>query len=73
MVEQNTTLKREVGITERRLLSRNDRILHLEALLIQADTKLAQKDQKYETQIQVIRERLAEGMPKLEPDWQSWE
>ncbi|CAD6590665.1 MAG: hypothetical protein TREMPRED_005838 [Tremellales sp. Tagirdzhanova-0007] len=69
MVEQNTTLKREVGITERRLLSRNDRILHLEALLIQADTKLAQKDQKYETQIQVIRERLAEAQAKQQTSY----
>ncbi len=61
LVEQNTTLKKEVGITERRLLSRNDRIQHLEALLTQADAKLAQKNQKYEAQLQTIRERLAEG------------
>lgn len=60
-MEQNTTLKKEVGITERRLLSRNERIHHLEALLTQADQKLAQKNQKYEAQIQAFRERLTEG------------
>lgn len=60
LVEQNTALKKEVGIAERKLITRNERIQNLEALLNDADARLAQKNQRYEQQIQAIRERLAE-------------
>lgn len=60
LVEQNTALKKEVGIAERKLITRNERIQNLETLLNDADARLAQKNQRYEAQIQAIRERLAE-------------
>ncbi|RSH83216.1 uncharacterized protein EHS24_006883 [Apiotrichum porosum] len=60
LVEQNTALKKEVGIAERKLIARNERIQNLESLLNEADSRLAQKNQRYEQQIQAIRERLAE-------------
>ncbi|KAL1411173.1 hypothetical protein Q8F55_002123 [Vanrija albida] len=60
LVEQNTSLKKEVGIAERKLITRNERIQNLETLLNEADARLQQKNQRYETQIQAIRERLAE-------------
>lgn len=61
LVEQNTSFKKEVAESQRKLMSRNDRIQNLEAALSNADQRLAQKNQKYEQQIQLFREKLAEG------------
>lgn len=62
LVEQNTSFKREVAESQRKLMSRNDRFQNLEAALSNADQRLAQKNQKYEQQIQLFREKLAEGL-----------
>ncbi|KAK4683958.1 kinesin family member 5, partial [Tremellales sp. Uapishka_1] len=61
LVEQNTSLKKEAAIAERKLMTRNDRIQNLEALLNAADSRLAQKNQKYEAQLQAVKDRLQEG------------
>ncbi|KAF9652870.1 kinesin heavy chain [Thelephora ganbajun] len=58
LVDQNTGLKKEAGIAERKLLARNERIQNLEALLQDADRRLAVQNQKFEAQLQAVKERL---------------
>jgi kinesin family protein 5 len=62
LVEQNTALKKEMSRAETRLMARAERIQNLEAALGNADVKLQQRNQKYEREIALFRERLAEGM-----------
>jgi kinesin family member 5 len=66
LVDQNSALKKEAGIAERKLLARNERIQNLEALLQDADRRLAIQNQKFEAQLQQVKERLdqARGMPR---------
>lgn len=63
-MDQNSALKKEAGIAERKLLARNERIQNLEALLQDADRRLAAQNQKFEQQLQAVKERLdqARGM-----------
>jgi len=72
LVEQNTALKKEMAIAERKLLTRNDRIQNLESLLHAADQKLTARNQKYEAQLAGIRERLAEGEPASIMNGRRW-
>ncbi|KAI0957327.1 hypothetical protein AcW1_005753 [Taiwanofungus camphoratus] len=58
LVDQNSALKKEAGIAERKLLARNERIQNLEALLQDADRRLAVQNQKFEAQLQAVKERL---------------
>ncbi|KAJ7155943.1 kinesin heavy chain [Mycena crocata] len=58
LVDQNSTLKKEAGIAERKLLARNERIQNLEALLQDADRRLSLQNQKFEAQLQAVKERL---------------
>ncbi|KAJ3516625.1 hypothetical protein NLJ89_g1002 [Agrocybe chaxingu] len=58
LVDQNSSLKKEAGIAERKLLARNERIQNLEALLQDADRRLSVQNQKFETQLQAVKERL---------------
>ncbi|KII88481.1 hypothetical protein PLICRDRAFT_41639 [Plicaturopsis crispa FD-325 SS-3] len=58
LVDQNSTLKKEAGIAERKLLARNERIQNLEALLQDADRRLSIQNQKFEAQLQAVKERL---------------
>lgn len=58
LVDQNSALKKEAGIAERKLLARNERIQNLEALLQDADRRLAIQNQKFEAQLQAVKERL---------------
>jgi len=51
-------LKKEAGIAERKLLARNERIQNLEALLQDADRRLSAQNQKFEAQLQAVKERL---------------
>lgn len=51
-------LKKEAGIAERKLLARNERIQNLEALLQDADRRLSTQNQKFEVQLQAVKERL---------------
>lgn len=65
LVDQNSTLKKEAGIAERKLLARNERIQNLEALLQDADRRLSVQNQKFETQLQAVKERLDQARGKL--------
>jgi kinesin family member 5 len=47
LVEQNTSLKKEVAIAERKLIARNDRILSLESLLAESQEKLTAANHRY--------------------------
>ncbi|KAF9264665.1 kinesin heavy chain [Marasmius fiardii PR-910] len=58
LVDQNSTLKKEAGIAERKLLARNERIQNLEALLQDADRRLSVQNQKFEAQLQAVKDRL---------------
>ncbi|KAG1715698.1 hypothetical protein ID866_1461 [Astraeus odoratus] len=61
LVDQNSALKKEAGIAERKLLARNERIQNLEALLQDADRRLAIQNQKFEAQLQSVKERLEQA------------
>jgi len=61
LVEQNSSLKKEVAIAERKLLARNERIQALEALLHDAQEKLTTQNQKFEAQLQAVRERVEQA------------
>ncbi|OLL25760.1 Kinesin heavy chain [Neolecta irregularis DAH-3] len=61
LVEQNSSLKKEVAIAERKLLARNERILSLEHLLQDSQDKLTQQSHKFEAQLQTVRERLEQA------------
>ncbi|OAX44670.1 kinesin heavy chain [Rhizopogon vinicolor AM-OR11-026] len=58
LVDQNSALKKEAGIAERKLLARNERIQNLEILLQDADRRLTIQNQKFEAQLQSVKERL---------------
>jgi hypothetical protein len=58
LVDQNSSLKKEAGIAERKLLARNERIQNLEALLQDADRRLSVQNQKFEAQLAAVKERL---------------
>jgi kinesin family protein 5 len=47
LVEQNSALKKEVAIAERKLIARNERIQSLETLLQESQEKMAQANHKY--------------------------
>ncbi|KAL5635356.1 hypothetical protein ACGC1H_004223 [Rhizoctonia solani] len=61
LVDQNSQLKKEVGIAERKLLARTERIHNLEALLQDADRKLAVQNQKFEEQLAAVKDRLEQA------------
>ena len=58
LVEQNSALKKEAAIAERKLHARNERIQNLEGLLQDADRRLSVQNQKFEEQLQAVKERL---------------
>ncbi|RUS19784.1 kinesin heavy chain [Endogone sp. FLAS-F59071] len=61
LVEQNSSLKKEVAVSERKLNARNERIQNLETLLQDAQEKLISQNQKFEAQLQAVRERLEQA------------
>ena len=61
LVEQNSTLKKEVAIAERKLIARNERIQALEVNLTDSQTKLNIQNKKFEEQIQAVREKLQQA------------
>ncbi|OAD07230.1 hypothetical protein MUCCIDRAFT_188822 [Mucor lusitanicus CBS 277.49] len=61
LVEQNSSLKKEVALAERKLIARNERIQSLETLLQDAQEKLINQNQKFEAQLQAVRERLEQA------------
>ncbi|RUS24034.1 hypothetical protein BC938DRAFT_474227, partial [Jimgerdemannia flammicorona] len=64
LVEQNSSLKKEVAIAERKLLARNERIQSLESLLQEAQDKLIAQNQRFEAQLQSVRDRLEQARCK---------
>ena len=60
-MDQNSALKKEAAIAERKLLARNERIQNLEALLQDADRRLTMSNQKFEAQLQQVRDRLEQA------------
>ncbi|WEW62043.1 Kinesin heavy chain [Emydomyces testavorans] len=58
LVEQNSSLKREVAIAERKLIARNERIESLETLLQESQEKLTAANHRFEVQLSAVKERL---------------
>ncbi|KAI1812746.1 kinesin-domain-containing protein [Poronia punctata] len=58
LVEQNSSLKKEVAIAERKLIARNERISSLESLLQDSQEKLTASNHRFETQLTAVKERL---------------
>ncbi|EKJ68530.1 hypothetical protein ACHAPM_009091 [Fusarium culmorum] len=58
LVEQNSALKKEVAIAERKLIARNERIQSLESLLQDSQEKMAAANHKFEVQLAAVKERL---------------
>lgn len=61
LVEQNSALKKEVAISDRKLVARNERIQSLESLLQVAQENLTSQNHKFETQLQAVRDRLEQA------------
>ncbi|KAL4798450.1 P-loop containing nucleoside triphosphate hydrolase protein [Aspergillus venezuelensis] len=73
LVEQNSSLKKEVAIAERKLIARNERIASLEALLQESQEKLTQANHRFEAQLTAVKERLeaakqgsTKGLPSMD-------
>ncbi|KAL4808072.1 P-loop containing nucleoside triphosphate hydrolase protein [Aspergillus unguis] len=73
LVEQNSSLKKEVAIAERKLIARNERIGSLEALLQESQEKLTQANHRFEAQLTAVKERLeaakqgsTKGLPSMD-------
>ncbi|KAJ1333418.1 kinesin family member 5 [Microdochium nivale] len=58
LVEQNSSLKKEVAIAERKLIARNERISSLETLLQDSQEKLTAANHRFESQLTAVKERL---------------
>ncbi|EED19062.1 kinesin family protein (KinA), putative [Talaromyces stipitatus ATCC 10500] len=58
LVEQNSSLKKEVAIAERKLIARNERIASLENLLQDSQEKLTAANHRFEAQLTAVKERL---------------
>ncbi|BGP48766.1 hypothetical protein JCM10450v2_004642 [Rhodotorula kratochvilovae] len=67
LVDQNTTLKRDVALAERKLIARNERIQNLEALLQDANEKVNQQNAKFEARLQAVKERLDQARAQNQP------
>ncbi|KAF9890143.1 hypothetical protein FE257_006304 [Aspergillus nanangensis] len=73
LVEQNSSLKKEVAIAERKLIARNERIASLESLLQESQEKLTQANHRFEAQLTAVKERLeaakqgsTRGLPNMD-------
>ncbi|KAJ1656928.1 hypothetical protein IWQ61_003589 [Dispira simplex] len=61
LVDQNTNLKKECAMADRKLAARNERIESLESLLLDTQEKMATQRQKYEAQLQVLKDKLGQS------------
>ena len=64
LVEQNSSLKKEVAIAERKLIARNERIEELEQQVHEATQNINQKSRYMEEQLVLLKQRLEEGSSK---------
>ncbi|KAJ3132845.1 hypothetical protein HK100_004901 [Physocladia obscura] len=71
LVEQNSTLKKDFSVVERKMAARNERIQNLETLLHDTQTKLELQSQKFEAQLASMREKLQEAR-SANPQASSW-
>ncbi|KAI9334261.1 P-loop containing nucleoside triphosphate hydrolase protein [Obelidium mucronatum] len=71
LVEQNSTLKKEFSVAERKMAARNERIQNLETLLHDTQTKLELQTQKFDAQLASMREKLQEAR-SANPQASSW-
>ncbi|KNE58285.1 hypothetical protein AMAG_05094 [Allomyces macrogynus ATCC 38327] len=60
LVEQNTTLKREIAMAERKLVTRNERIQTLEDMLEETQSKLAAQKLNFEAQLKELQRKIRE-------------
>lgn len=70
LVEQNTSLKREASLAEKRLLARNDRIVSLESMLGEAQEKLNSSNARFEAQLNAVKREtmeLKQAKPRAGP------
>ena len=63
-MEQNSNLKKELAVSERKLIARNDRIQNLEQSVTDTQSKLESQSSKFESEISTMRERLQEARSK---------
>ncbi|KAI7858192.1 hypothetical protein BDC45DRAFT_434455, partial [Circinella umbellata] len=61
LVEQNSQLKKEAALADRKLVARNERIQNLETLLQEAKQRLLSQNEKFEAQLHTVRERLEQA------------
>jgi kinesin family protein 5 len=61
-VEQNSTLKKDVAIAERKLLARNERISNLEILLTNAQEEITAAEKRFEKRYELIRRGASKGL-----------
>jgi kinesin family protein 5 len=60
LADQNTSLKREVALAEKRLLARNERIMSLDTMLVEAQDKLESSNARFEAQLTAVRREVDE-------------
>ncbi|KAI8920569.1 P-loop containing nucleoside triphosphate hydrolase protein [Entophlyctis helioformis] len=71
LVEQNSTLKKDLAVAERKLGTRNERIGNLEVMLQEAQAKYEMGSQRYEAQIAMLHEKLrqAQAQQDMGSNW----
>ncbi|KAI9187663.1 hypothetical protein H9P43_002054 [Blastocladiella emersonii ATCC 22665] len=72
LVEQNTQLKKEIAIAERKLVTRNERIQTLEDMLEETQTKLAAQKLNFEAQLKDLQRKLREQQPQVQAEAWTW-
>ncbi|KAJ3414582.1 hypothetical protein HDV05_006321 [Chytridiales sp. JEL 0842] len=71
LVDQNSSLKKDLAVAERKMGARNERIQNLETLLQDAQTKLEIQNQKFDAQLASMREKLQEAR-STNPQASNW-
>ncbi|KAI8890113.1 hypothetical protein K501DRAFT_169844 [Backusella circina FSU 941] len=61
LVEQNSSLKKDSALSDRKLQAKQDRITNLEFLLNEAQNQLLVQNDKFESQLQAVRGRLEQA------------
>ncbi|KAI9303760.1 kinesin heavy chain [Cunninghamella echinulata] len=62
MVEQNSHLKKEMVIADRKLMAKDERINNLEGLLNDAQEQSKTQSQRFENQIQTLKDKLHQAL-----------
>ncbi|KAI9468503.1 MAG: hypothetical protein EXX96DRAFT_492802, partial [Benjaminiella poitrasii] len=61
LVEQNSRLKKEAALSDRKLAAKNEIIQNLDNLVKEAQNKLIVQNEKFESQLQAVRGRLEQA------------